>query len=565
MGSWPRVSAGAAEPVVIASTPRSSQVPMRWNTRPISVARVSISPSSLGGIGGAGSDGDEVHVNSSGDIVTEGNSAKGILAQSVGGGGGAGAFVLNDPIGFLSRSPTDSAFHLAGRSGSRGNGAAVVVESSSNISTQGEFAHGILAQSIGGGGGVAGVSDHRHLQVLVDMATFVRDGVFLITGLEGGFDFAGSSGGIGSAGSVRVDQSGTITTLGHASHGIVGQSAAGEGVAGAVEVIVAADIMADGLDSHGVLAQSAGNLGRGDISVSIGSSNVQGGSGNGSAVRLDGGAFNTVTNHGRLSALSGTAIIGSNGNDIVDNYGTVVGSVDLGTGGNAFNNYPDAIFDSGITVNLGADQTLSNAGSLSPGGLAAVLGTTLTGDFEQSASGALEIEIGGLTQESFDVLTVTGAATIDGSLEVALVDLEGTGNPFVPQLGDAFTIIRAVTGLFGGFATEELPSIGPGLGWDVIYTDEELILQVIEAFLQADFDRDGDVDGEDFLAWQASFGVDDGGDADLDGDTDGEDFLVWQRQFGTGSGSASVAVPEPASIVLLMAALVGSAFLARRH
>ena len=52
----------------------------------------------------------------------------------------------------------------------------------------------------------------------------------------------------------------------------------------------------------------------------------------------------------------------------------------------------------------------------------------------------------------------------------------------------------------------------------------------------ADFDADGDVDGDDFLTWQAGFGsqVPPGtsGDADGDGTVDGDDFLVWQTQFG---------------------------------
>ena len=74
----------------------------------------------------------------------------------------------------------------------------------------------------------------------------------------------------------------------------------------------------------------------------------------------------------------------------------------------------------------------------------------------------------------------------------------------------------------------------------------------------ADFDGDGDVDGDDFLTWQASFGVDDGGDTDDDGDTDGDDFLIWQSEFGSGSGLGSTAAPEPTSIVLLFVlAVVG--------
>ena len=79
---------------------------------------------------------------------------------------------------------------------------------------------------------------------------------------------------------------------------------------------------------------------------------------------------------------------------------------------------------------------------------------------------------------------------------------------------------------------------------------------------EADFDGDGDVDGEDFLAWQAGFGLPSGanktdGDYDNDGDVDGDDFLGWQAEFGPGGGSASGIVPEPAT-ALLMVVLVSA-------
>ena len=68
---------------------------------------------------------------------------------------------------------------------------------------------------------------------------------------------------------------------------------------------------------------------------------------------------------------------------------------------------------------------------------------------------------------------------------------------------------------------------------------------------RADFNNDGEVDGDDFLIWQAGFNIDDRGDANGDGVTDGDDFLIWQSEFGSGNGSlSSAAVPEPTSVFL---------------
>ncbi len=50
----------------------------------------------------------------------------------------------------------------------------------------------------------------------------------------------------------------------------------------------------------------------------------------------------------------------------------------------------------------------------------------------------------------------------------------------------------------------------------------------------ADFDNDGDVDGNDLAQWEGNFGPNANADADGDLDSDGADFLAWQRQF-TGS------------------------------
>ena len=78
----------------------------------------------------------------------------------------------------------------------------------------------------------------------------------------------------------------------------------------------------------------------------------------------------------------------------------------------------------------------------------------------------------------------------------------------------------------------------------------------------ADFDDDGDIDGDDFLAWQAGYLVGTTaaeGDTDNDGDVDADDFTAWANAYGTTPAASltASAVPEPTSIVLALFALIG--------
>ncbi|QDS99189.1 glycoside hydrolase family 113 [Adhaeretor mobilis] len=77
----------------------------------------------------------------------------------------------------------------------------------------------------------------------------------------------------------------------------------------------------------------------------------------------------------------------------------------------------------------------------------------------------------------------------------------------------------------------------------------------------ADFNEDGEVDGEDFLLWQRGSGTESGaalaqGDANGDGTVDALDLAVWQSQYGQASSSVSslLSVPEPTSYWLLFCA-----------
>jgi hypothetical protein len=75
----------------------------------------------------------------------------------------------------------------------------------------------------------------------------------------------------------------------------------------------------------------------------------------------------------------------------------------------------------------------------------------------------------------------------------------------------------------------------------------------------ADFDNDGDVDGDDLTEWRNDFGPTAGSDADGDGDSDGADFLVWQQQLGSGPAvPVAGAVPEPKGQAILLAAALAA-------
>jgi hypothetical protein len=222
----------------------------------------------------------------------------------------------------------------------------------------------------------------------------------------------------------------------------------------------------------------------------------------------------------------------------IANNGTINGEVVSSAGG---------VITGGGTIT----GSVTSSSVVAPGNSPGVL--TIGGDYSQSAGGELAVEL--VSASSYDQLLVTGGATLAGTLTVSLLD------GFAPSPGQSFTFLTT-EGVEGTFATEILPSL-PGLIFDVIYNPQSIVLTVSPAFT-ADFDEDGDVDGDDLDQWQGDFGANDLSDADDDGDSDGHDFLVWQQQLGSGVPSigASAVVPEPAT--LAMGAL-GGLFVCRRR
>ncbi|MBA4104334.1 MAG: hypothetical protein C0485_01150 [Pirellula sp.] len=174
--------------------------------------------------------------------------------------------------------------------------------------------------------------------------------------------------------------------------------------------------------------------------------------------------------------------------------------------------------------------------------------------FESATDATLQMFIGGTTPgtELSNLLVTAGTAQLDGTLALSLFDDGG----FAPELGDQFAIITAPGGIVGQFDQLVQPSGMPtGLLFEVQYTPTSVVLFVDNTY-EADFDRDGDVDGADLTVWNSAYGLNSYADANSDGQSDGADFLVWQRQYGFGLPIAmAAAIPEPTAGTLLVIAV----------
>ena len=99
-----------------------------------------------------------------------------------------------------------------------------------------------------------------------------------------------------------------------------------------------------------------------------------------------------------------------------------------------------------------------------------------------------------------------------------------------------------------------------------IYTPQEISAEV--APLPGDYNGNGTVDAADYVVWRQTLGQSvsssgSGADGDGDGTIDTGDFDIWRAHFGQTAGSgagamANAAVPEPATVLLLMFAAAGS-------
>ena len=97
----------------------------------------------------------------------------------------------------------------------------------------------------------------------------------------------------------------------------------------------------------------------------------------------------------------------------------------------------------------------------------------------------------------FDQIDASRYAFLDGTLAVELAP------GYTPQNSDVFELISATEEIFGEFETVSLPG---GIVWDLQYTANSVLLEVVSA-LAGDFDGDGNVDGDDLAVWRVGVRV----------------------------------------------------------
>jgi autotransporter-associated beta strand protein len=178
--------------------------------------------------------------------------------------------------------------------------------------------------------------------------------------------------------------------------------------------------------------------------------------------------------------LDNAAVVTVNAGGVLDLNGhsdttgaiTVSGQMLLGSGGNT-------LTATGVTLSGGSlsgtgtvNANLTNGGLLNPGGTGAVGTLTVGGGYTQTSAGALAIDVAGSAAGQFDVLAVSGAATLDGTLQVSRL------NGFLPNLGTSFPIVTFGSGT-GTFASATGLGMGHGQAFAPVYssTDVELTVQ----------------------------------------------------------------------------------------
>lgn len=286
------------------------------------------------------------------------------------------------------------------------------------------------------------------------------------------------------------------------------------------------------------------------------------------------------SNPANITAVNDGVFFTLDGNTLWTSDGTADGTVQIHSfRASSLTNVDGTLY----FTNPSADQLWKSDGS--------VAGTVMLADFDGWASTTpiSLVNVGGRlffaandSVHGFELWTSDG--TISGTMLVKDIHANNSGFPVKHLVNGDGTLYFVAEDSFG---VEQLWSsdgteAGTQIAWDpaaipgrvfpenLAVVDGKLFLTATGEFSgrelwvaelppRGDYDRDGQVDGRDFLAWQRAHGAvvspsGSGADGDRNGVVDAGDLAVWQANFGTSnSTAAAAAVASEFSIAALNA------------
>ena len=196
--------------------------------------------------------------------------------------------------------------------------------------------------------------------------------------------------------------------------------------------------------------------------------------------------------------------------------------------GNTLTNAPGGTISGTGTLNV-SGVSFTNEGAVSPGLSSGIL--NLAGDYTQSPSGTVRVEIGGPTAGTgFDQLNITGNANLDGTLSVGLI------GGFIPISGDSFRVLTFGSGA-GGLAAINDEDPSDGVSFDPIFDAVGVTLQAsvvsVSPVARTDLDGDGKIGPLDLRLVMKKFDTSNGtADVDRDGRVGVLDVALVGADFG---------------------------------
>jgi hypothetical protein len=405
-----------------------------------------------GGLGGAGvANSNTISTLTNSGMVYGGAGGVGSGASGVGGAGGAG--ILNSDM--ISTALTNSGAVQGGAAGLAAGGNARVLgdTAGTGIANSGTISaltnNGTVKGGAGGygddfgGNGGLGIANSGTIASLTNMKT-----------VQGGMGGAANTtaNGLGGNGGVGVQNSGTITSLtnsgtiaGGDGGGAHGGGTGGTGISnsGTITSLTNSGTIAGGDGGHGLTAAGDGAPGK-----AISSASGQGG------VPV---SIGSITNSGQII---GNVDIEDQANlNVYGGKGTTFGSwsggtITIGAGNLTFAGGNTALADN-IEV-YGGSGTVFNDDPLM-----VAAPETITGNFDQSSNGVLELDFAGDVPGEYGALTVTQLATLSGDLAIEL-----TGG-FTLTTGETFNVLTYgdLAGDFTGVSIDGVPCTASANSW----------------------------------------------------------------------------------------------------